>query len=69
MSEAPDVLAGVGAASGLPHRAVVHELVVALARDGVPVREALLVRAGRWWSYDCRARAARRGRAPRCPRE
>jgi hypothetical protein len=53
VSEAPDVPAGVGAASGLPHRAVVHELVVALARDGVPVREALLVRAGRWWSYDC----------------
>ena len=53
MSEAPDVPAGDGGASGLPHRAVVHELVVALARDGVPVREALLVRAGRWWSYDC----------------
>jgi hypothetical protein len=32
---------------------VVHELVLALDRDGVPVREALLVRAGRWWSYDC----------------
>jgi hypothetical protein len=53
VSEAPDVPAGDGGASGLPHRGVVHELVVALARNDVPVREALLVRAGRWWSYDC----------------
>jgi hypothetical protein len=53
VSEMPDVPAGDGGASGLPHREVVHELVIALARDGVPVREALLVRAGRWWSYDC----------------
>jgi hypothetical protein len=28
-------------------------VVVALTRAGVPVRQALLVRAGRWWSYDC----------------
>ncbi|HEX2074606.1 MAG TPA: DUF4192 domain-containing protein [Geodermatophilus sp.] len=39
--------------TGLPHRAVVHDLVVALAERDIPVREALLVRAGRWWSYDC----------------
>ncbi|MGK5112689.1 MULTISPECIES: DUF4192 domain-containing protein [unclassified Geodermatophilus] len=37
----------------LPHRGVVHELVVALADLGIPVRETLLVRRGRWWSYDC----------------
>ncbi|MFW3169638.1 DUF4192 domain-containing protein [Geodermatophilus sp. CPCC 206100] len=37
----------------LPHRAVVHDLVVALAGYGIPVRETLLVRRGRWWSYDC----------------
>jgi hypothetical protein len=57
VSEAPDVPTGDravdGAAAGLPHRGLVHEILVALARDGVPVREALLVRAGRWWSYDC----------------
>jgi Domain of unknown function (DUF4192) len=39
--------------AGLPHRDVVHELVVALAGLGIPVRDALLVRRGRWWSYDC----------------
>ncbi|MGY1690972.1 DUF4192 domain-containing protein [Geodermatophilus sp. SYSU D01105] len=39
--------------AGLPHRDVVHELVVALADRGIPVRDALLVRCGRWWSYDC----------------
>jgi hypothetical protein len=42
-----------GGVTGLPHRGLVHEVVVALARDGIPVRDALLVRAGRWWSYDC----------------
>ena len=34
---------GTAARAGLPHRGVVHQLVVALAEDGVPVREALLV--------------------------
>jgi hypothetical protein len=59
VSEAPDVPSagraanGDGGPPGLPHRALVRELVVALAADGVPVREALLVRDGRWWSYDC----------------
>ncbi|WP_029430032.1 DUF4192 domain-containing protein [Blastococcus sp. URHD0036] len=37
----------------LPHRALVHDLVLALTDLDVPVRDALLVRAGRWWSYDC----------------
>jgi hypothetical protein len=37
----------------LPHRPLVHEMVVALAVAGVPVRVAMLVRSGRWWSYDC----------------
>ncbi len=37
----------------LPHRDVVHELVLALDARDVPVREALLVRGGRWWDYDC----------------
>jgi hypothetical protein len=37
----------------LPHRALVHELVIALEAHGIPLQEALLVRDGRWWSYDC----------------
>lgn len=52
VSEAPDGFDAAGA-EGLPHRGLLHEVVLALARDGVPVRTALLVRAGRWWSYDC----------------
>ena len=39
--------------TGLPHRRLVREVVIALARDRIPVREALIVRGGRWWSYDC----------------
>jgi hypothetical protein len=37
----------------LPHRPLVHELVIALTMAGVPVPVAMLVRSGRWWSYDC----------------
>ncbi|MGY2065734.1 DUF4192 domain-containing protein [Blastococcus sp. SYSU DS0619] len=37
----------------LPHRPLVHDLVLALAAVDVPVRDVLLVRRGRWWSYDC----------------
>src|SRR4051794_4613784 len=37
----------------LPHRALVHEAVLAFDAAGVPVREAMLVRRGRWWSFDC----------------
>ncbi|MGY1670429.1 DUF4192 domain-containing protein [Geodermatophilus sp. SYSU D00710] len=37
----------------LPHRDAVHELVLALDAQDVSVREALLVRGGRWWDYDC----------------
>ncbi|WP_104523340.1 DUF4192 domain-containing protein [Blastococcus atacamensis] len=39
--------------AALPHRPVVHALVVALAAADVAVRDVLLVRRGRWWSYDC----------------
>ena len=58
VSEGPDLPENAGRGpdggiGGLPHRGLVHEVVVALARDDVPVRAALLVRAGRWWSYDC----------------
>src|SRR5919202_4523730 len=57
VSEAPDEresLPDVGdALPGLPHRDVVHDAVVALAGLDIPVRDVLLVRGGRWWSYDC----------------
>ncbi len=56
VSEAPDEpdrpWAGE-AGAGLPHRGLVHDLVVAYAARGVPVRDTVLARAGRWWSYDC----------------
>lgn len=51
VSEEGDVHGPGGA--DVPHRALIHELTVALAAAEVPVRDALLVRAGRWWSYDC----------------
>ena len=63
VSEAPDapllddpgMLAGLGLSDvvDLPHRDLVHELVLALDDLRIPVRDALLVRGGRWWSYDC----------------
>jgi hypothetical protein len=40
-------------AAELPHRPLVHEAVLAFHAAGVAVREALLVRRARWWSYDC----------------
>ena len=51
VSEAPDEeFAGE---PGLPHRGLVWEMVKALAGYAVPVGDAVLVRDGRWWSYDC----------------
>jgi len=43
----------------LPHRGLLHEAVLAFRRHRVPVRDALLVRRGRWWSYDCPHRCCR----------
>ncbi|MFQ1003801.1 DUF4192 family protein [Modestobacter sp. SSW1-42] len=40
-------------AQGLPHRRLLHEAVLAFTATGVRVGDALLVRGGRWWSYDC----------------
>ena len=51
----------------LPHRALVRELTLALHRDRVPVRDALLVRAGRWWSYDCPSACCRPQRGTPLP--
>jgi Domain of unknown function (DUF4192) len=44
---------GDGDAVELPHRGVLHDVVLALAAAGIPVRDSLLVRGGRWWSYEC----------------
>ncbi|WP_116450299.1 DUF4192 domain-containing protein [Blastococcus litoris] len=41
--------------NGLPHRALVRDVVVSLAEHAVPVPQLLLVRDGRWWDYDCPA--------------
>jgi hypothetical protein len=63
VSEAPDEATeaepAVGDPAGarvleLPHRALVHEAVQQFSADGgVPISDVLLVRSGRWWSYDC----------------
>lgn len=37
----------------LPHRDLVHAVVLELAAAALPVAPVLLVRRGRWWSYDC----------------
>ncbi len=37
----------------LPHRDLMGHAVRRFADAGVPVRNALLVRSERWWSYDC----------------
>mgnify|MGYP002778735258 CR=1 FL=1 len=55
VTEEPDVAgpAADDAGADLPRRDLVHEFVVALQAQGLPLRQALLVRGGRWWSYDC----------------
>jgi hypothetical protein len=51
VSDAPDHdIAGV---PGLPHHDLVWEMCRALSRLAVPVGDTVLVRDGRWWSYDC----------------
>lgn len=37
----------------LPHHDLVGEMCRALSRLAVPVGDVVLVRDGRWWSYDC----------------
>lgn len=51
VAEAPDERGGP--VPELPHRALVHELVLALDAVGLPLEQALLVRGGRWWDFDC----------------
>jgi hypothetical protein len=42
-----------GGGRDLPHRPLVHEVLLALDAHAIPLSEALLVRGSRWWSYDC----------------
>ena len=52
VSEAPNESATEGSTE-LPHHTLVRELTIALATAGIPLRDALLVRDDRWWSFDC----------------
>jgi len=45
----------------LPHRRLVRRLISNLTNARVPVRDALLVRNGRWWSYECARRCCSPG--------
>jgi hypothetical protein len=54
VSEQDDEHGGPGPAE-LPHRQLLREAVLAFTEAQVAVREVLLVRGGRWWSYDCSA--------------
>jgi hypothetical protein len=44
---------GLAAVVDLPHRQLAWDVTAALAAHSIPVRHLLLVRDGRWWSYDC----------------
>ncbi|WP_138758209.1 DUF4192 domain-containing protein [Modestobacter altitudinis] len=55
VSEQDDDRDGGPGPAELPHRPLVHEAVLAFTAARVAVREVLLVRGGRWWSYDCDA--------------
>ena len=46
---------------GLPHRGLLRDVCSALAEHAVPLTEALLVRGGRWWSYECPGRCCAPG--------
>ncbi|MCO7222663.1 DUF4192 domain-containing protein, partial [Klenkia sp. PcliD-1-E] len=46
---------GAGEVADLPHRDLVHAVARRLAERGVPLLEALLVRDGRCFDYDCTA--------------
>ncbi|SOD99268.1 DUF4192 domain-containing protein [Blastococcus haudaquaticus] len=65
VSEAGDAEVGDAedgdAEQGLPHRGLMGHLCAALAEHAVPVRDVLLVRGGRWWSYDCPERCCAPG--------
>ncbi|MGY1748697.1 DUF4192 domain-containing protein [Modestobacter sp. SYSU DS0511] len=45
----------------LPQRELLHRTVLEFDAAGVAVRDVLLVRGGRWWSYDCADRCCAPG--------
>ncbi|TKJ28870.1 DUF4192 domain-containing protein [Blastococcus sp. CCUG 61487] len=51
VSEDPDEPGWSGV--GLPHRELVHDVVLALDDVGLSLEQALLARGGRWWDFDC----------------
>ena len=67
MSEAPDDPDGPAGGPDLPHRALLRDLTIALALDGIAVRTSLLVRGGRWWSYECTEPCCRPGAGTALP--
>jgi hypothetical protein len=71
VSEAPDSAAGplevFRREARLPHRPLLRELTSALTAAALPLREALLVRSGRWWSYDCAEPCCAPGRGTPMP--
>lgn len=66
-SEEPDHPLPVDRGVDLPHRGLVHEVVLALEPYGIALREAVLVRRGRWWSYDCPDACCAPGAGTRLP--
>jgi hypothetical protein len=67
VSEAPDDPDGPAGAPDLPHRALLRDLTIALALDGIAVRTSLLIRGGRWWSYECPEACCRPGAGTSLP--
>jgi hypothetical protein len=71
VSEAPDEAPGplgmFRPESGLPHRPLLRALTAALTAAAIPLREALLVRSGRWWSYECAEPCCAPGRGTPMP--
>jgi hypothetical protein len=67
VSEAPDYPDGVAGGPDLPHRGLLRDLTIALALDGIAVRTSLLIRGGRWWSYECSEACCRPGAGTALP--
>jgi uncharacterized protein DUF4192 len=56
-----------GPETDLPHRELVREVTMALGERGLGARLVLLVRGGRWWSYDCPQPCCTPGAGTRLP--
>jgi hypothetical protein len=67
VSEAPDDPDGPPGGPDLPHRALLRNLTIALALERIAVRTSLLIRGGRWWSYECPEPCCRPGAGTALP--